>query len=322
MTTPLPPTGPPTPDEKLPGEAELAALYRQLPQNEPGPALDAAILRAAAQALAAQDAEAAAAFERRKAPRERGDWVHPKPEAVATITPIRPREPAVAKRRSAPRWLIGLGSAASLVLVAGLAWRMRQLPPSSPAPVEQTSGAPTAAPTAPSATRNEPMSPALMRAPLRQRAPPPAGRLAYVPAAAPMAKSRGGENKPAAGNAMEAGAPPVVAEVAAPAPPPPAQVASQAPRDAMATADRASAGSAAPMTMQAAPAPPQAAAETDAGVVTAALPTDTPAQELDKIRQLFAQGHDDEARQRLRAFRQSHPQWKLPPELQARLQQP
>ncbi|MFC5526217.1 hypothetical protein ACFPPA_10730 [Rhodanobacter ginsengisoli] len=314
MTTPMPPTDPPTPDGKLPGEAELAALYRQLPQHEPGPALDAAVLRAAAQALAAQDA--AAALERRKAPRERGDWVHPKAEAVATVTPIRPREPAAAGRRGAPRWLIGLGSAASLVLVAGLAWRMRQVPPSSPAPVEQTAGAPTTAmPPAPSATRNEPMPPP---APMRQRTPPPAERMAYAPAAAPMAKSRGGENKPVAGNAMKVVAPPVVAE--APAPPPPAQVASRAPRDAMATADRASAGAAAPMTMQAAPAPP--AAEADTGVVTAARPGDTPAQELDKIRQLFAQGHDDEARQRLRAFRQAHPRWTLPPELQAQLRQP
>jgi len=48
MTTPLPPQEP----EKLPGETELAALYRKLPQAEPGPALDQAVLRAAAQALA------------------------------------------------------------------------------------------------------------------------------------------------------------------------------------------------------------------------------------------------------------------------------
>ncbi|HEV2680036.1 MAG TPA: hypothetical protein VGV14_06025, partial [Rhodanobacter sp.] len=53
MTTQLPPQGPSEPDEKLPGEAELATLYRQLPRNEPSPALDAAVLRAAAQALAA-----------------------------------------------------------------------------------------------------------------------------------------------------------------------------------------------------------------------------------------------------------------------------
>ena len=68
-------------------------------------------------------------------------------------------------------------------------------------------------------------------------------------------------------------------------------------------------------TMAAAPAPPATAD-------TAANAGDTPAQELDKIRQLFAQGHDDEAQQRLAAFRHAHPQWKLPPELQAKLRQP
>ena len=36
MTTPLPPTDPSSGDDKLPGEAELAALYRQLPENVPG----------------------------------------------------------------------------------------------------------------------------------------------------------------------------------------------------------------------------------------------------------------------------------------------
>jgi resuscitation-promoting factor RpfA len=69
-------------------------------------------------------------------------------------------------------------------------------------------------------------------------------------------------------------------------------------------------------TMAAAPAPVAAAAD------TATSASDTPTQELDKIRLLFAQGHDDEARQRLAAFRHAHPQWELPPELQAKLRKP
>ena len=69
-------------------------------------------------------------------------------------------------------------------------------------------------------------------------------------------------------------------------------------------------------TMVAAPAPVAAAAD------TATSASDTPTQELDKIRLLFAQGHDDEARQRLAAFRYAHPQWELPPELQAKLRKP
>jgi hypothetical protein len=72
-------------------------------------------------------------------------------------------------------------------------------------------------------------------------------------------------------------------------------------------------------TMVAAPAP-IAATAADTGTATNA--SDTPAQELDKIRQLFAQGHDDEAQQRLAAFRHAHPQWELPPELQAKLRKP
>ena len=71
-------------------------------------------------------------------------------------------------------------------------------------------------------------------------------------------------------------------------------------------------------TMVAAPAPVAAAADTN----TATSANDTPTQELDKIWLLFAQGHDDEAQQRLAAFRHAHPQWELPPELQAKLRKP
>ena len=85
-----------------------------------------------------------------------------------------------------------------------------------------------------------------------------------------------------------------------------------------AVAEAAASAPSLPATMVAAPAP--VAARVDADTATNA--SDTPAQELDRIRQLFAQGHDDEARQRLAAFRHAHPQWKLPPELQAKLHQP
>lgn len=55
---------------------------------------------------------------------------------------------------------------------------------------------------------------------------------------------------------------------------------------------------------------------------TAANSSDTPTQELDKIRQLFAHGHDAEARERLAAFQHAHPQAELPPELREKLRQP
>lgn len=46
-------------DERLPGEDELDALYRKLPRKEPAPALDAAVLRAAAAAVRSGEPAAA-----------------------------------------------------------------------------------------------------------------------------------------------------------------------------------------------------------------------------------------------------------------------
>ena len=52
---------------------------------------------------------------------------------------------------------------------------------------------------------------------------------------------------------------------------------------------------------------------------TAANPGDTLAQELDKIRALFAQHRRDEALQRVSTFRQAHPNIALPADLRAQL---
>lgn len=294
MTTPLPPQDPREPDEALPGEAELAALYRQLPQSEPGPALDAAVLREAAQALETQPA---VPVERRKAPREPGDWVHPKPAAVT------PAAPAGSARKLRPRWLVGLSSAAALVLAAGLAWRMHESPRTESAPVQVE------------AATNAPMQPAPLPAPPKQ---PPPRIIAAAPPAPMAAKSRQAvadrQAAPASRDERLAGV----------APRAPADVTGHASNEAAsntarpAVAEAAASAPSLPATMVAAPAP--VAARVDADTATNA--SDTPAQELDRIRQLFAQGHDDEARQRLAAFRHAHPQWKLPPELQAKLHQP
>jgi hypothetical protein len=127
MNTPLPPQGPHGPDDDLPDDAGLAALYRKLPQNEPSAALDAAILHAAAQAIAATDATGLPHGERRQATREPGDWVRPKPHGADT--PINATRTARAPRH---RSLVALASAASLVLVAGLAWHMREMPTVQP----------------------------------------------------------------------------------------------------------------------------------------------------------------------------------------------
>jgi len=301
MTTPLPPQDPREPDEALPGEAELAALYRQLPQNEPGPALDATVLRAAAQALETQPA---VPVERRRAPREPGDWVHPKPVAVT------PAAPAGSARKLRPRWLVGLSSAAALVLAVGLAWRMHESPRSESAPVASGSVAPVQA----EAATNAPMPPAPLPAPPKQ---PPPRIIAAAPHASMAAKSRQAvADKQAAPVSRDE------QQLAGVAPRAPADVTRQASNEIATSAAKpavAEAAASAPSlqsTMVAAPAPVAAAAD------TATSASDTPTQELDKIRLLFAQGHDDEARQRLAAFRHAHPQWELPPELQAKLRKP
>jgi len=306
MTTPLPPHDPREPDETLPGEAELAALYRQLPQHEPGPALDAAVLRAAAQALETDGAQRTVAVERRKAPRERGDWVHPKPAAIA------PAAPAGSARKFRPRWLVGLSSAAALVLAVGLAWRMHESPRTESAPVTSGSVAPAQA-VATTAASNAPIPPAPLPVPPKQ--PPP--RIIAAAPPAPMAT----KSRQATADKQAASVPHEERLAGA---------VSRAPADAMRRASSEAATNAAKpavaeaaagapymrqATMAAAPAPPAAAD-------TAANASDTPAQELDKIRQLFAQGHDDQAQQRLAAFRHAHPQWELPPELQAKLRKP
>jgi resuscitation-promoting factor RpfA len=301
MTTPLPPQDPREPDEALPGEAELAALYRQLPQNEPGPALDAAVLRAAAQALETQPA---VPVERRRAPREPGDWVHPKPAAVA------PAAPAGSARKLRPRWLVGLSSAAALVLAAGLAWRMHESPRSESAPVASGSVAPVQA----EAATNAPMPPAPLPAPPKQ---PPPRIIAAAPHASMAAKSRQAmADKQAAPVSRDE------QQLAGAAPRAPADVTRQASNEITthaakpAVAEAAASASPLQSTMVAAPAPVAAAAD------TATSASDTPTQELDNIRLLFAQGHDDEAQQRLAAFRHAHPRWELPPELQAKLRKP
>ncbi|WP_350017133.1 hypothetical protein ABNK63_08170 [Rhodanobacter sp. IGA1.0] len=321
MTTPLPPNDPPRSDEPLPGEAELAALYRELPRSEPSPALDAAVLRAAAAALAPSGDPTVT--ERRKAPREPGDWVHPKPVSAVTAKAI-PSIDGAPRRRRAPPWLITLGSAASLVLVAGLAWQLRESSPPPSAPVAAPEATTPATSDMASREAATPLAGTTAPAPAAQPTPRLADQRAALQAAAAkkMKQDSAVQSARRAAAAKPMAAPPPLAEVAAPAPqvqyappPPPAPPAPPAPPQEV-SANAAASG----MLDQAdQPAASSAAAGEQA---TAARPGDAPAQELDKIRQLFAQGQHDEALQRLRAFRQAHPQWPLPAELQAQLQEP
>ena len=260
MTTPLPPQEP----EKLPGEAELAALYRKLPQAEPGPALDEAVLRAAAQALADEGRHA----------------------------------PAAATVRRRPRWPIAWGSAAALVLAAGLAWHMREMPeaaaPATPGASADATRKDTAPPPAPVADTEQLPSPSLPPPPARQAAatakPHEQARKAIVRSAAKPQVMRQAvvPLRPA---------PSPVEETVEPAPAPAPALALPAPPPAPA----------------APPAPP--------ATITSFVPAG-PAAELQAIRELFAAGRDKEGRERLVRFHEAHPDWSLPDDLRARLPKP
>lgn len=323
MTTQLPPQGPPEPDEKLPGEVELAALYRQLPQSEPSPALDAAVLHAAAQALVPDEETSAIPRERRKTARERGDWVYPKQGVAPAVGPSSAR-----RSRKRPRWLIALSSAATLVLVAGLAWHMRGLPPTESAPTSADSVAPALAAAPRVAPANTPMPPAEPASPMSLRQPPPSmvAKESPTPTVTTLHKAATGKHVTRASvESYTAGAlpQPAPANVDAPATPPmivPQVASNSAANTAKPTLDEAAPVARRMQTrMPLAPTPIAAAtAETD----TTSYASDTPAQELGKIRQLFALGRDDEARQRLTAFHLAHPRWDLPLDLQTQLRKP
>src|SRR6185437_9753178 len=197
-----------------------------------------------------------------------------------------------------PSWLIALGSAASLVLVAGLAWHMRESSPSRSTPVAQEEAAAVRTP----AAANQ-ASPAV--APLA--APPTPDRQVVMQASA--------AEKPKHNDALQfvrrkaaarlAVAPPPVAELAATAPsaPPPPPAPPAPPRDisadaASGVAEQAAAAPSAAKSMPAAAPVATNGAARDTG--TAQQPGDTPAQELDKIRRLFDQGRRDQAMPRLR----------------------
>jgi Meckel syndrome type 1 protein len=342
MTTPLPPQ-PPHDDDALPGETELKALYDRLPQHEPGPALDAAVLRAAAQAV----------------------------------------ERPASRRRA--RWPVALGTAATLVLAAGLVWQMRKLPAEAPAAssapassasadaragadreaaenadaaVQATRRAAAQAMQAKSARQSAPAAKAMSTRPVI--APPAA--TGYV---APTASTATGieppkltasrvrtSNVPAAKNANLAPAP-LINDSATPATPmAPSPVLDQA-----ATGERADSAlsAAAP---PAPPAPPpapmiQSAPMPESAPMPSAVPIGAPTEaaalmatplsessstaprpsavepteqatpemtaELQAIRSLYDQGDGTAARGRLEAFHRQHPHFVLPDDLRQRL---
>lgn len=284
--------------DDLPGDDELKALYRSLPRKEPSPALDAAIKRTAADAVRVQ------------------------------------------RQRHATRWPVAVASCAVIVVAAGLGWRMMQQP--SSVPQIPTSGAVVTS----SAPSNEPVAPALAPSTVVADSPV-AAPVAPAPAARMAASAR-----PKQENIRSAMKPKLVAPTMA-TEQPPAAATEPAPMAVMQAGRAADMSLAAPAPLAAPPAPvaesteaayapapaappatiagnldqhPVAAMKTMAAPApmpalgsTAARPSDTPAQELAKIRLLFALQRHDEALQRLHAFQQAHPDMALPDDLRAQL---
>ncbi|MDG2536773.1 hypothetical protein P5Y53_03795 [Dyella jiangningensis] len=270
-------------DDSLHGEDELKALYGSLPRKEPSPSLDQAVHRMAANA-------------------------------------VRP-----AKRRA--RWPAMAASIAVLVLAGGISWRLyEQSPDRAPLP-------------APAATSQDAATSAGLAAPAPKATTEPAATVApSLATSTPAMAQRQHESirtalkprvLPAAPSTRRA----VPAQVAPPAPaaqdqvmeastpvPTPAPPASQAPAAAQAYAPSPLAQEARANDSRHAMAAKMMAAPAPAAVApadpTASNPADSPEQELDKIRQLFAQQRRDEALQRLSAFRQAHPDIPVPGDLQ------
>ncbi|QNK01561.1 hypothetical protein [Dyella telluris] len=302
-------------NDALPGDDELKSLYRSLPRKEPSPELDRAVKLAATDAVRAT-------------------------------------------RRRVSRWPVAVASAAMVVVAAGLGWRMLQQPSSvpqmttassvpayAPAPTAAVLPAP-AAPVAPAsqplASTNEPAAPLAGR-PAQHVTPTLQARqdnirsamkarvMAPAPPPPPPPVEASAPALPAPEENIVAAPPPAPAPSAPPAPP----VLLEAAPAPMATSSYAStadsiaaapvAGMPARTTVQAttlramAPAARMQPAPMPSLDATAANPTDTPAQEFAKIRQLFAWHRHDEAVQRLTIFQKAHPDIPLPDDLRAQL---
>lgn len=146
-------------------ERELAERLGRLGgPREPAPALDAAILAAARAAVAEDEAPpavlAAAPLPATEATADAKP--DPAPAPAPTVTPFRPR-------RTVPRWPLGLSVAASLVLAAGIGWKLQGDGDGSSAEAAKSMSA-----SAPAAAEDAViLDPALDRAPVQPPPPPP-----------------------------------------------------------------------------------------------------------------------------------------------------
>jgi len=231
------------------------------------------------------------------------------------------------------RWLLGVGSAAGIVLAAGIAWHVGQDAVRREAQGEMPV---QSAPTAPSRNQNYvPVQP--LSEPAAKHAPPMAQDAvgAAAPAAAPPPAAAKPVPRKAEARAKDV-APPVAQPATPPAAPPPAAAAAapaaeafpaQAQRqDAEAATGAARAGAAAESDLmakerlddkalrtRAAPTPPSSSIELRRDMQLA------PEDWLAHVRQLLHQGRRQQAIESLRLFRNAHPRHPLPDELRALL---
>ncbi len=238
------------------------------------------------------------------------------------------RRAVSAPQRRRPRWLLGIGSAAGLVLAAGIAWQVGHDTAQAPAPMNEQPAAPSYVPVQPIETPTR-----------RQPAPPPPAETAAPSTAAPAAEKErpppAAQAAPRASTAAARMAPPPKAE--APPPPPVPQAARPTIVAEPATTATEAASAAADATRESLAAPPPAASDrtsSNADASTAAkraagVPSPTssaelrrdmqlaPEQWLARIQQLQRQGRHQQALESLRLFRRMHPDWQLPESLRA-----
>jgi hypothetical protein len=242
-------------------------------------------------------------------------------EAARAVHGTRPRR---------QRWLVGFGSAAGLVLAAGVAWHVGH-EPLRQAPHEPARSAPAYVPVKPidpPARRHETATPADLAAPAPAASTPSRPAAANEAKAARAARPTLEQAAPAQRSAPPPPAPPPP-PAAAPEPPAPAPVASPAveaqqqaaaPAGASTTSAYSAGESEAPSGQAADAAPKKRERSTGmpAPSSSAELRRDTqlaPEIWLARIEQLVRQGRRQQAIESLQLFRRAHPDWQLPQSL-------
>jgi Meckel syndrome type 1 protein len=201
-------------------------------------------------------------------------------EAARAATPV---------TRRMPRWPIAFATAATVVLAAGLAWHMRQKPPSAPMPASAPAPAPApqADAEAEASRAPAPMPPQKIVRAKQISVPPPPHAVARRRAEVAL---------------MSAPAPaPSLAPAPAFPPAPPAPPVPSAPAEPPIPASPG------------VPDPAQAAVASD--VVGGMRAADSPGRRVDDIRRRLREGDRDGAMRALAELRKDYPQYRLPDDL-------